>query len=83
VIAGYSDFKGSKPDLGWKEYEDVPTAISETVAPLKGARRLNIYDMNGKMVGMVSDGNIDQLNLQHGVYVVRDFDTNKAVKIRK
>ena len=83
VIAGYSDYKGSKPDLGWKEYEDVPTAISETVAPLKGARRLNIYDMNGKMVGMVSDGNIDQLNLQHGVYVVRDFDTNKAVKIRK
>ena len=83
VIPGYSDYTGSKPDLGWKEYEDVPTAISETVAPLKGARRLNIYDMNGKMVGMVSDGNIDQLNLKHGIYIVRDFDTNKAVKILK
>lgn len=85
VITGYSDYKGSKPDLGWKEYDGsvIPTSIDKDVTSLQGARRLNIYDTNGKLVGMVSDGNIDKLNLKHGIYIVRDFDTNKAIKIRK
>ena len=86
VIAGYNDndYKGSKPDLGWKEFEDeVPTAISEDLSTLNGARRLNIYTLSGRMVGMVSDGRLDALHLPSGIYVVRDFDTNKAVKIRR
>ena len=84
IIAGYDDYKGSKPDLGWKEFEEnMPTAISENLKALNGARRLNIYTLNGKLTGMVNDGNIDALNLPSGVYIIRDFDTNKAVKIRR
>lgn len=84
VIAGYDDYKGSKPDLGWKEFEEnVPTSISRDLSALNGARRLNIYTLDGKLTGMVSDGNLDALHLPSGVYIVRDFDTNKAVKIRR
>ena len=83
LIAGYEDYKGSKPDLGWKEFdEDVPTAISENLNVLNGARRLNVYTLSGRLAGMVSDGRIEALNLPNGIYVVSDFDTNKAVKIR-
>lgn len=84
VIAGFDDYEGSKPDLGWKEYEEVlPTAISDNLRALDGARRLNVYTLNGRLAGMVSDGNIDALNLPSGVYVIHDFDSNKAVKIRR
>lgn len=83
VIAGYDDYKGNKPDLGWKEFEDdVQSGISEHLSALNGARRLNVYTLSGRLAGMVSDGRIDTLNLPNGIYVVRDFDTNKAVKIR-
>ena len=84
IIAGYDDFTGDKPDLGWREYEgDVPMSIDNTLRDLNGARRLNIYTVNGKLVGMVSNGNIDSLPLEKGIYIVRDFDSNKAVKIRR
>ncbi len=84
VIAGYDDYQGSKPDLGWREFADVvPTDISEDLRALNGARRLNVYTVNGKLAGMVSNGCIDALNLPTGIYIVRDFDTNKAVKIRR
>lgn len=84
IIDGYDDYKGDKPDLGWKEYEEmIPTAISQDLGGLKGAHRLNVYTLNGRLTGMVSDGNIDALNLPAGIYIVRDFDTNKAVKIRR
>ncbi|MCR5151710.1 MAG: hypothetical protein K6A98_00975 [Prevotella sp.] len=85
-IEGYDDYEGWKPDLGWKEYYasvgDVDDCI-DNISVLNGARRLNVYNLSGKMVGMVHDGNIDALNLQHGIYIVRDFDSNKAVKIRR
>ncbi len=85
VISGYTDdVKDGKPDLGWKEYVALaPTAIKSIDNNLNGARRLNVYTMNGELVGMVADGNIDKLNLQHGMYIVKDFDSNKAVKIVK
>ncbi len=84
TIAGYNDYTGSKPDLGWKEFVSVqPQAISHDLSALNGARRLNVYTLNGQLVGMVSDGRIDALQLPTGIYVIRDFDTNKAVKIRR
>lgn len=86
VIAGYTDYTGSKPDLGWKEYEDGPSAVimvSSDTTKLKEMRRITVYNMQGTIVGMASDGNVDGLNLMHGTYIVRDFDTNKAVKITK
>ena len=84
VITGYDDYNDDKPDLGWKEFEeDVPTSISRDLSSLKGAHRLNIYTANGRLTGMVSDGNIDKLNLPSGIYIIRDFDTNKAIKIRR
>jgi hypothetical protein len=84
LIAGYTDFVGDKPDLGWREYDgSAPTVISENLVDLKGARRLNIYNQRGALVGMVSDGNIDVLNLQSGIYIVQDFDSTKSVKIRR
>ena len=82
AIAGYTDYTGAKPDLGWKEY-DRTTGIAEDVRSLSGARRLNVYQMNGQLVGMVHDGDIDSLNLPAGVYIIQDFDTNQSVKIRK
>ena len=84
VLAGYTDYIGSKPDLGWKEYEEMPTEIVNIDADnksVKGMRRLNIYSQNGAMVGMVADGNIAGLGLKSGVYIVQDFDTNKSVKV--
>ena len=85
TLAGYDDYKGSKPDLGWKEFEgEIFTEIVNIDADNKsvqGMRRLNIYTINGKMVGMSSDGNIAKLGLKSGVYIVQDFDTNKAVKV--
>jgi hypothetical protein len=85
VITGYTDYEGNKPDLGWKEYTgETPTAIIAIDASNKsvqGMRRLNIYDANGKMVGMAADGNISNLGLKSGVYIVQDFDTNKSVKV--
>ena len=84
VIAGYTDFVGDKPDLGWREFDGTaPSAIARNLVDLKGARRLNIYNQRGALVGMVSDGNIDALNLQPGIYIVQDFDNNKSVKIRR
>lgn len=84
ILPGFDDYKGSKPDLGWKEYEEVvPTSISSDMSALKGARRLNIYTASGRLTGMVSDGNIDKLNLPSGIYIIRDFDTNKAIKIHR
>ena len=83
VLNGYDDYLGSKPDLGWKEYEEKPTVISENLRDLSGARRLNVYTLSGRLVGMVHDGNLDALNLASGVYIVSDFDTNKAVKVCK
>ena len=84
VLAGYDDYKGSKPDLGWKEYDDTPLEIVQIDADnktIQGMRRLNIYTINGKMVGMSHDGNVAKLGLKSGMYIVQDFDTNKAVKI--
>lgn len=82
VIAGYSDYTGAKPDLGWKEY-DSTTGISETICSLNGARRLNVYHLSGRLVGMVNDGDIDALHLPSGVYIIQDFDTGRSVRIRK
>ena len=85
MITGYTDYEGNKPDLGWKEYTgETPTAIIAIDASNKsvqGMRRLNIYDANGKMVGMAADGNISNLGLKSGIYIVQDFDTNKSVKV--
>lgn len=87
VLAGYDDYNGTAPDLGWKEYDEEiitpPTDIEHLSTVLNGARRLNIYNMKGEMVGMTSDGSVDRLNLPNGVYIIRDFDTNKAVKVLK
>ena len=85
ILAGYDDYKGSKPDLGWKEYDgEISSEIINIDADNKsvqGMRRLNIYTINGKMVGMAADGNISNLGLKSGVYIVQDFDTNKSVKV--
>ena len=84
VLDGYDDYTDSKPDLGWREHDDeLPTAISHDLSALKGARRLNVYSLDGRLAGMVSNGCIEALNLPHGVYVVCDFDSHQAVKIRR
>ncbi|MBQ4041199.1 MAG: hypothetical protein II626_01060, partial [Prevotella sp.] len=82
IIDGYTDYQGSKPDLGWKEYDEtIPTEVisvkEETTLP--DMRRLNIYTIDGTLVGMSAYGKIS--GLKPGVYVVRDFDTGKAVKV--
>ena len=82
IIDGYTDYQGSKPDLGWKEYDEtIPTEVisvkEETTLP--DMRRLNIYTIDGTLVGMSAYGKLS--GLKPGVYVVRDFDTGKAVKV--
>jgi hypothetical protein len=86
IIPGYDDYSGVAPDLGWKEYDaDIvtpePTDISNVSKALDGARRLNVYTANGVLVDMISDGNLTHLNLPSGIYIVRDFNTNKGVKV--
>mgnify|MGYP002625984238 FL=1 len=85
IIAGYSDYSGSKPDLGWKEYDaSMPSGIVDIKsAPdaLKDMRRLNVYDIRGKIVGMAGGGNIGELNPRPGIYVIEDFDSGKSVKV--
>ena len=49
----------------------------ETTLP--DMRRLNIYTIDGTLVGMSAYGKLS--GLKPGVYVVRDFDTGKAVKV--
>lgn len=84
VISGYDDFLGDRPDLGWRECDTTdPTAITEDTRLLGGARRLSVYNLRGAIVGMVSDGNLDTLSLPGGVYIVRDYDTRRAVKVRR
>lgn len=82
IIPGYTDYKGSKPDLGWKEYDaTIPTeviSVSEEKT-LPGMRRLNIYSLDGQLVGMSAYGNLK--GLKAGTYIVRDFDNGKAVKV--
>ncbi|MBR4276329.1 MAG: hypothetical protein IKQ32_05130 [Prevotella sp.] len=82
IIDGYTDYKGSKPDLGWKEYDpDIPTeviSVSEEKT-LPDMRRLNIYTLDGQLVGMSAYGNLR--GLKAGAYIVRDFDSGKAVKV--
>ena len=82
IISGYTDYQGDKPDLGWKEYDEtIPTEVisvkEETTLP--DMRRLNIYTIDGTLVGMSAYGKLS--GLKPGVYVVRDFDTGKAVKV--
>ena len=82
VIAGYTDYIGSKPDLGWKEYdESIPTEVIQveenTILP--DMRRLNIYTIDGTLVGMSTYGKVS--GMKSGTYVVRDFDSGKSVKI--
>ena len=83
IISGYTDYKGDKPDLGWKEFDpDIkPTEVisvkEDTTLP--DMRRLNIYTIDGTLVGMSAYGKIS--GLKPGVYVVRDFDSGKAVKV--
>ena len=82
IIDGYTDYQGSKPDLGWKEYDEtIPTEVisvkEETTLP--DMRRLNIYTIDGTLVGMSAYGKLS--GLKPGVYVVRDFDSGKAVKV--
>ena len=82
IIDGYTDYQGSKPDLGWKEFDEtIPTEVisvkEETTLP--DMRRLNIYTIDGTLVGMSAYGKLS--GLKPGVYVVRDFDSGKAVKV--
>jgi hypothetical protein len=49
----------------------------ETTLP--DMRRLNIYTIDGTLVGMSAYGTLS--GLKPGVYVVRDFDSGKAVKV--
>ncbi len=84
IIDGYNDYNGSKPDLGWKEYDASiePTevvSIEEDTVVLPEMRRLNIYTLDGTLVGMSAYGKIS--GLKAGTYIVRDFDTNKAIKV--
>ena len=82
IIAGYTDYKGTAPDLGWKEYDEtIPTeviSVSEEKT-LPGMRRLNIYTIDGQLVGMSAYGNLK--GLKAGTYIVRDFDNGKAIKV--
>jgi hypothetical protein len=83
IISGYTDYKGDKPDLGWKEFDpDIkPTEVINVKesTTLPDMRRLNIYTLDGTLVGMSAYGTLS--GLKPGVYVVRDFDSGKAVKV--
>ena len=83
IISGYTDYKGDRPDLGWKEFDPniEPTeviSVKESTT-LPDMRRLNIYTLDGTLVGMSAYGKIS--GLKAGTYIVRDFDTNKAIKV--
>ena len=87
------DSSASNPGIDFVEFTESGRYIvrnqilkaDESVEFIRGLYTVagNVYTLNGQLVGMVSDGRIDALQLPTGIYVIRDFDTNKAVKIRR